>query len=83
MEYVFEGPGPVERDGGIIRPGDVRDFATEPDWGPWRPVAGQQGGVPDMQRADVTEVPAAPSGPVTVPLMTAAAAAVPLAPKGA
>jgi hypothetical protein len=36
-EYEYTGPGPhPDRDGGIVRPGDVREFEQEPDWGPWR-----------------------------------------------
>jgi hypothetical protein len=36
-EYEYQGPGPHDDgDGGTVRPGDVREFDTEPDWGPWR-----------------------------------------------
>jgi hypothetical protein len=38
-EYEYQGPGPHEDDeGGIVRPGDVREFAEEPNWGPWQLV---------------------------------------------
>jgi hypothetical protein len=43
MRYIYEGGGPhdaVMIGGGVIRPGDVREFEAEPDpqrWGgPWR-----------------------------------------------
>jgi hypothetical protein len=35
--YVYEGPGPQPGDdGGITRPGDVREFSEAPAGGPWR-----------------------------------------------
>jgi hypothetical protein len=38
-EYVYEGAGPVVGDdGGIVHPGDVRDFSEAPDGPPWRPL---------------------------------------------
>jgi hypothetical protein len=46
MNYVYEGPGPVDDpDIGLIHPGDVRDFDAEPDCPPWRLL------VPDDLRA--------------------------------
>jgi hypothetical protein len=35
-EYVYEGPGPVEDEGELVHPGDIRDFGEEPDCPPWR-----------------------------------------------
>ena len=34
MRYQYAGPGPDETGGELIRPGDVREFDTDPD-GPW------------------------------------------------
>ena len=40
-EYEYTGPGPHEDpELGLIRPGDVREFGAEPDFGPWRLVGG-------------------------------------------
>ena len=40
MNYVYEGPGPHEDPViGLVRPGDVRQFDAEPDWGPWRKLS--------------------------------------------
>lgn len=37
MRYVYEGPGPLDDgDGGLVHPGDIREFEEEPDWGLWR-----------------------------------------------
>lgn len=40
--YRYTGPGPhlVEGDDGpeAVRPGDVWEFAAEPDWGAWTPL---------------------------------------------
>jgi len=39
VNYVYEGPGPHQDPViGLVRPGDVRNFDEEPDWGPWRPL---------------------------------------------
>lgn len=83
MRYQFEGPQPVEDPVlGLVRPCDVRDLDAEPDWGPWRLLDEPPAPAGGMQRADVTEAPPPPSGPVTVPLMTATATGVPFAAKG-
>jgi hypothetical protein len=35
--YEYQGPGPHETpQGDVLRPGDICEFGTEPDWGPWR-----------------------------------------------
>jgi hypothetical protein len=35
--YVYKGPGPHSDPViGLVRPGDVRQFDEEPDWGPWQ-----------------------------------------------
>ena len=37
MRFQYTGPGPIEilSGGDLIRPGDVREFDAEPDYGPW------------------------------------------------
>ena len=74
--YRYAGPGPQEDPGGgIARPGDVREFAEEPGWGPWEPV-----------EDDVAGGPESPGEPPAVPAPAAparsAAAATPVLPKG-
>lgn len=36
-KYRYDGPGPIEvlSGGELIKPGDIREFEQEPDWGPW------------------------------------------------
>lgn len=55
-EYRYRGPGPEEHDGGIVHPGDVREFDEEPGWGLWELVPGAE--------------PASPPPPVTPPATT-------------
>lgn len=39
-KYRYAGPGPdISDTGEITRPGDERDFGTEPAWGPWELTA--------------------------------------------
>ena len=39
-EYRYAGPDPVpDERGELVHPGDVREFETEPGWGPWVPLA--------------------------------------------
>lgn len=36
MRYQYTGPGPIGPvDGELLRPGDIREFDEEPDYGPW------------------------------------------------
>lgn len=70
MQYVYEGPGPQEDgEGGIVRPLDVREFDSEPDWGPWRLLAPETpGAAPAVQApaaAPASPPPASPAPPVT------------------
>jgi hypothetical protein len=35
-EYRYAGPGPApDPEGELVHPGDVREYAEEPGWGPW------------------------------------------------
>ena len=35
-EYRYAGPHPVPgEEGELVHPGDVREYAAEPGWGPW------------------------------------------------
>ena len=57
--YRYAGPGPQEDgDGGIARPGDVREFADEPAWGPWEPLPDEDGGAVSDSPAPATPAPA-------------------------
>ena len=76
MEYVYEGPGPIETDGSVVRPGDVREFAEEPDWGPWRPLGG---GPPESP--ETASEPPATQAPAPAPVSPGAASTPPPAPK--
>jgi len=78
--YKYAGPGPVpDPEGGIVRPGDEREFAEEPVWGPWDLLEAAEADAPGLLRwnGEVTRqvVPpeAEPSGPVSVSLPTAVA----------
>lgn len=58
--YRYEGPGPVEDDDGhLVRPGDVAEFDSEPAWGPWRELPGDD---PAQPPSAVTQPPAPPPG---------------------
>lgn len=71
--YEYAGPGPHDDgQGGIVRPGDVRDFAAEPSWGPWRlldePAAPETSEKPSEPPPTPTPAPA----PASVPTPTTA-----------
>ena len=67
--YEYAGPGPQEDpDGGLVRPGDVREFDEEPAWGPWEPV-------PD----EAQEAPGATETSAPAPASPGPAAATPAA----
>lgn len=82
--FVYQGPGPhVDDVIGLVRPGDVRQFDAEPDWGPWQLLTeaiaeGLPGNsqAPDLNaiRAAVQQAPAPPSplGPPATPAAPAA-----------
>lgn len=78
MNYVYKGPGPHQDPViGLVRPGDVRNFDEEPDWGPWQllseaiaeasaPVLGRMAtadrlGVPLEEVLKVDPLPTVPS----------------------
>lgn len=60
--YQYTGPGPDESSGEIIRPGDVREFGVEPDWGPWECLDPEPETAPDPPPATA---PAFPVPPIT------------------
>ena len=71
MEYVYEGPGPQEDpEGGIARPGDVREFPEPPAWGPWRPVDGAEGGVEPSGTREAATADDEPPAPGSAPPVT-------------
>lgn len=76
--WRYVGPGPQDDpEGGIVRPGDIREFDAVPDWGPW------EGELPDEDTA-VQEAPEAtetPAAPPPAPASPGPAAASPVPPK--
>ena len=65
MRYVYEGPGPHDDgDGGLVRPGDVREYDAEPPWGPWRLLAADD---PLNAPEPPESAPAPPPPPAAVP----------------
>jgi hypothetical protein len=69
VRYVYSGSDPQEDPGGgIVHPGDVRDFDAEPDWGAWSAIPG------DM------DAPAASETVADTPPLSPAAGTVPAAP---
>lgn len=76
--YQYAGPGPVPdpESGEVVRPGDVREFAEEPGWGPWELIeeeehgaTGTQAGLEADTQASAPASPAAASapGPLSAP----------------
>ena len=64
-EYRYAGPHPVpDEDNELVHPGDVREFDTEPDRGPWE-LLGEPETAPADPPADPppASFPAAPSAP--------------------
>jgi hypothetical protein len=73
-EWEYTGPHPVTDEAGtLVHPGDRRELAQEPDWGPWTCTR------PDPEPDPPADPPPAPRP--TVPLTPAAPAAE--TPKGA
>ena len=72
MRYAYGGSEPVpDGQGGMIRPGEVREFKTLPNYGPWNvvldsPVLLQDAPPPPAPPAP-PPAPAAPSSTVTPP----------------
>jgi hypothetical protein len=63
-EYEYTGPGPHDDgDGGTVRPGDVREFDTEPDWGPWRLIEPDE---PRLVTPPDEKSPPPPATPVVI-----------------
>lgn len=74
-KYRYAGPGPQEDgDGGLVRPGDEREFGTEPDWGPWELIEGVPAKPDDSgDGAQAPATPPATSPPATPPASSATA----------
>jgi hypothetical protein len=77
-EYEYQGPGPHDDgDGGTVRPGDVREFAEEPNWGPWRLIEPDGPALvapPEEKSPPATPVVITPDGPKPPPPAAAAPA---------
>lgn len=72
--YRYAGQNPQEDGaGGIVRPGDVREFDAEPAWGPWDAV---DGGAVSPSEPPATQAPAA-AAPSPAPASPAAPASPP------
>lgn len=61
--YRYAGPGPAERDGRLVRPGDVWEFPENPDWGRWEPEAPEAAETPAADPATQSPVDGAASQP--------------------
>lgn len=59
--YQYTGPGPDEGSGELVRPGDVREFGEQPDWGAWECID------PDPEPEPEVPAPAVPA-PLTAPI---------------
>jgi len=71
--YVYEGGNPRgDGDGGLVRPGDVREFDSEPAWGPWRLL---EAGDPLLPPEPPQAVPDPPPAPRAVPVTPGSPAA--------
>jgi hypothetical protein len=76
-EYEYTGPGPHDDgDGGTVRPGDVREFAEEPRWGPWRLI---EAGEPAEGKPPIVITPDGPQKPAASPPPAPASASPPAA----
>jgi hypothetical protein len=84
VRYRYVGPGPQEDGGGgLVRPGEERDFDEEPAWGPWEPVPEEDGGAESPAEPPATQPPTpAPSSPAAPSTATAATAPAPAAGPG-
>lgn len=69
-KYRYAGPGPhVSDEGQITRPGDEREEAELPDWGPWdlidEPETDEGGQPPSPPKASPAALSAAPALNIT------------------
>lgn len=78
-KYRYTGPGPIEvlSGGELTRPGDVREFGADPDWGAWELVPPPEAGEGTEPPGPPAESPAPPPAPVPAPF-----AAPPVTPEG-
>lgn len=65
--YVYEGPGPVEHDGGLYRPGDEHEFGADPDWGPWRALQAPERPAAPPPTPAPAAAPEGPAGTTSAP----------------
>jgi hypothetical protein len=77
--WRYAGPGPQDDgQGGIVRPGEERDFDQEPAWGPWEPVPDGDGGAVSDSAASGAVPPApAPVSPAAGSVAPPAASSAP------
>jgi hypothetical protein len=67
-EYRYAGPGPVpDPEGELVHPGDVREYAEEPGWGPWELLGEPEPAGLLRWNGEVTPAPAPPLPPPAVP----------------
>jgi hypothetical protein len=58
-KYAYAGPDPIpDGEGGIVRPGEVREMDELPPWGPWAEVA-EDGAAPAAEPVPAKAPPAA------------------------
>jgi hypothetical protein len=76
-KYRYDGPGPLEvasldgKSRELVRPGDVREFADYPSWGPWEPLDEPETDEGDPEPPGPQE--ASPAAPGAAPAPTLAA----------
>jgi len=67
-KYRYGGLEPVpDGEGGMVRPGEVREFKALPGYGPWEAVAEEPQDAPPPAPPAPPSAPAAPSSTVTPP----------------
>lgn len=67
-KYRYGGLEPVpDGEGGMVRPGEVREFKTLPGYGPWEAVAEEPQNAPPPPPPTPPPAPAAPSSTATPP----------------
>ena len=83
-KWRYTGPGPHDDgDGGLIRPGDVHDFPSEPPYGPFVPVDGAESPAEPPAAPAPTPAPApAPPPPAAAPPAPPTAATPAAGPEG-
>ena len=82
--WRYAGPGPQEDGaGGIVRPGDVREFDAGPAWGPWEELGDGDPAAPPEAPVSLPQPPPPPAPTPGTAKPAQAATAAPEPPLGA